>query len=355
MQESTLKKPHIMLVGGIVALIAVFIFSSTYLIKQGWLLLMQRRHAISVKTIVASPQTTSMTRTFLERVAAIRQFGIADMGLKDTANYRELITLSQDWLVTVVSACKPLSFERYTWGFPFFGASPYLGFFDESDARAEAKRLKGEGWEVWVRQVDAFSTLGILNDPLFSFMENYSEYRLANLILHEQTHATLWARGNFDFNEQLATFLGDQLSLAYILKNHGKDSAEYKEIDKEAQDTQTFYADIGRLRNELQTIYQGNETQADKELSKTQKIKAFQDELRQHYAEHYQTETYRSLADLAINNAFVDMYQNYTGQLPVFQAVFEKCPGLPEFIQLMHQAVQAKDPFAWMQTRLSGQ
>jgi hypothetical protein len=51
--------------------------------------------------------------------------------------------------------------------------------------------------------VESFSTLGFTRDPLYSFMKGYSAFQLASLILHEQTHATLFVKGQTQFSEAM--------------------------------------------------------------------------------------------------------------------------------------------------------
>ncbi len=41
-------------------------------------------------------------------------------------------------------------------------------------------------------------------------MLNRSEGDLANLIIHEMSHATIFVKDSVDFNENLATFIGDR-------------------------------------------------------------------------------------------------------------------------------------------------
>ena len=336
-----------------VILSTAFLFSSCYLTKQAVALLKQRSNAQSLENLRKSTQITNEIATLISRVDKIRQFGVQQIGLKDSENYRSLVELPQDYLVTVVSACKPLSFERYSWWFPFFGSSPYLGFFDEHDALEEAKRLKDQGWEIWVRHVDAFSTLGILKDPLFSFMSKYSEYRLANLIFHEQTHATVWSAGNFDFNEQLATFMGDMSALDYIGQEYGLNSPEYQAVGNEDLDQKKFYADLGTLRERLNIIYTSALSAAEKQTAKTECIRQWQADFAANYANYYHTADYRGVATMNLNNAFLDLYQTYTGRAGLFQRTLAQSGGTSQFIALMRQAATSSNPFEWMEKRLA--
>ena len=124
---------------------------------------------------------------------------------------------------------------------PFHGQAPYKGFYERPDALAEAARLKKEGYDVIVRKVDAFSTLGFTKDPVYSFMKKYSPYELASTIIHEQTHATLWVKGQTDFNEELADFVGETGALEWIAARFGAPSEEYRSAVDEKADSETVY------------------------------------------------------------------------------------------------------------------
>jgi len=74
----------------------------------------------------------------------------------------------------------------------------------------EKQRLDRESYDTYVQGAHAYSTLGWLRDPIFSSMLKWNEGTLANLILHEMSHGTLYFRDKTDFNEQMATFIGNR-------------------------------------------------------------------------------------------------------------------------------------------------
>jgi predicted aminopeptidase len=45
---------------------------------------------------------------------------------------------------------------------------------------------------------------------------------LANLIIHEMVHATIFVKDSIDFNENLATFIGDRGAEQFLIATHGK-------------------------------------------------------------------------------------------------------------------------------------
>jgi hypothetical protein len=114
----------------------------------------------------------------------------------------------------LVSACGR-SPSTYLWEVSG-GGSLRTGFFNAEEAEMEAARLKKKGLDVIVRPVDAFSTLGWFADPLFSFMSKYDDGELAETIIHELAHATVFVKRAEQFNEEFATFVGRQGALEYL-------------------------------------------------------------------------------------------------------------------------------------------
>lgn len=81
----------------------------------------------------------------------------------------------------------------------------YRGYFDEARARDYASRLRGEGYDVYLAPVAAYSTLGHFEDPILSTMLRYDEIDLAALIFHELAHQEAYVPGDSAFNESFAT------------------------------------------------------------------------------------------------------------------------------------------------------
>ncbi|MDR3341903.1 MAG: aminopeptidase, partial [Treponema sp.] len=198
------------------------VFSGCYTLKQGVTMLGYLNRAVPLESLLtASPEepvdasgeegssdAALDKRRFVEQVLDIRRFAITALGLRESANYTRYVALDRDYLAAVVSAAAQDSFSRYEWWFPVVGKVPYKGFFDPKDARKEAEKLKKKDLDVWIRGVDAFSTLGWFSDPLYSYMRHYPVHQLADLIIHEQLHATVYLKGQSQFDEELAEFVG---------------------------------------------------------------------------------------------------------------------------------------------------
>lgn len=295
-----------------------------YLLKQGRYLLSYSTGAVKIEHVIEDPQTDAGLRNFLTMVQDIRIFAVKDIGLTENANFTRYKVIDRTYLADVVQACDAVSFTPYLWKYPILGPLPYKGFYERADAEAEAQRLKDLGYDVIVRKVDTFSTLGFLKDPVYSFFSKYSPYDIAELIIHEQSHATLFLKGQSDFNEEFATFVGEEGALRWLVQRFGKDSTEYAAFCDEKADAADFLSHIGELKGELSVLYSSGLPKEEMLCKKTEVIGAFKERYARDYAPGYRTEEYRTFTDLPINNAYLSLYDLYSGDVPLLQSFFEE-------------------------------
>ena len=213
---------------------------------------------------LADAQTPEQLKQRLLLSQRIRSFAVDELKLPDNASYRRYADLKRAAVVWNVVAAPALSLTLKTWCFPVAGCVGYRGYFDEVDARAEARQLDAQALETSVYGVPAYSTLGLMNwaggDPLLNTFIRYPEGELARLIFHELAHQVVYAQGDTTFNESFATAverLGGQRWLAAesALGNNAAQS-DYTAFD---QRRRQFRALTLATRRELAAIYQGNQ------------------------------------------------------------------------------------------------
>lgn len=156
----------------------------------------------------------------------------------------------------VVQACEAFELKPKLWPYPIVGSLPYKGFFEKQKALDEAKKLKDEGLDVSVRNPGGWSTLGWFTDPILSNMLQRSEGDLASLIIHEMVHSTIFIKGDADFNENLASFIGDTASYYFLANKYGLQSKEYTQYLHEDQDYRKYSKHILRGTQSLDSLYQ---------------------------------------------------------------------------------------------------
>jgi predicted aminopeptidase len=253
----------------------------------------------------------------------------------------------------VVSASAKDSFARHEWWFPIVGSVPYKGFFNPADARKERAKLEKKGLDVYVRGVDAFSTLGWFSDPLYSYMKDYPAHRLADLIIHESLHATVYLKSHAQFNEELAEFVGSEGARLYIEKTFGPDSDEYRAITASDGDSAAFLGVIRELIAELEPLYESGVPREEKLQKKEAIIQAAKDRFAENYDTLFQNDNYRGFSDLPINNAYLELYRLYYEEDRYFQDLYANSGAdLPKFIAAVKTLKPKGDPKAQLEKAL---
>jgi predicted aminopeptidase len=309
------------------------LFSGCYVLRQGTIMLGYLSGAVPLEDIAEQETSSEEDRLFAERVRDIRRFASDELGLAANSNYTKYVALDRDYLAAVVSASAKDSFTRHEWWFPVTGSLPYKGFFNEEEAREEALSLKEKDLDVWVRRVDAFSTLGWFSDPLYSYMKKYPVSRLANLIIHEQLHATVYIKGNAQFNEELAEFVGTEGSRLYMAKTFGPDSPEYAHMMNQEADSAAYAGFISGLIAELEVLYAGAETREEKLRKKEEIIAAAKKRFEENYEGLFRGENYRAFTRLPVNNAYLELFRLYHAKDNYLEEIYRRSGGgLKKFI-----------------------
>jgi predicted aminopeptidase len=332
---------------------AAAFFSGCYTLKQGSTMLGYLGRAVPLETLEApdsgadsgTEEEAERNRTFAKQVRDIRAFAIGELGLKETKNYTRYVQINRDYLAAVVSAAAKDSFTRHEWWFPVVGKAPYKGFFDPADARKEGEKLVKKDLDVWIRGVDAFSTLGWFADPLYSYMRDYPVHRIAELLIHELLHATVYLKDQSQFNEELAEFVGQEGARLYIINRFGEESGEYQVMADSAADNAAFLAFIRDLIAELDTLYRGDAVREEKLKQKEEIIHAAQERFETEYEERFLRDNYRGFSKMKINNAFLELYRLYYGESDFYEKLYEKSgQNLRAFIAAAKTLKSGPDP-----------
>jgi len=319
--------------------------------------------AVPLETLLEAKNTDEeheKNLLFAERVQDIRNFAIEELGLNMSKNYTTYVHIDRDYLALIVSASAPDSFTRYKWKFPVVGAMPYKGFFDIEGSEKERKKLEKKGLDVLVRSTEAFSTLGWFKDPLYSYMRDYSAARLADLIIHELMHATVFVKNNVQFNEEIAELTGREGARLYIKSRFGMDSDEYKEMTDAEADSFAYVSFILELAAELGALYSGSLSREEKLSEKEQIINSAKLRFETEYNERFLSDNYKNAMNRPINNAYLDMFRLYYGSDDFINTLFENSGGdLITFISAAKSISDKKykgikDPKARLSTVLNG-
>ncbi|MDH5476500.1 MAG: aminopeptidase [Cyclobacteriaceae bacterium] len=188
-------------------------------------------------------------------VQEVKTYAFDELGINTTENYTSIYNQEGKPLMWVVTACKPFKMEAKMWNFPLIGSFPYKGFFDPEMAKNELKERKKEGYDVGVRNPGGWSTLGWFNDPILSEMLNRNEGQLAELIIHELSHSTIFVKDSVVFNENLASFIGHEGAVLFLKNKYGESSEMLSEYLNEEKDYALFVSHFINGARLLDTLY----------------------------------------------------------------------------------------------------
>ena len=188
-----------------------------YLSKLGWHQSSITFHSVPIQEILEDEKMDHEAKEKIRFVQEVKRYGEEKLGLTRTKSYSKYFEV-KDSVLHVITASEKDCLQLYHWDFPITGKVTYKSFFTREGVLREKKFLEEKGYDTFVQQAGAYSTLGWLKDPIFSSMLRWDEATLANLILHEMTHATVYFKGQTDFNEQMATFVGNHGAIDFLVR-----------------------------------------------------------------------------------------------------------------------------------------
>lgn len=224
---------------------------SLYLFRQAKGQLHILTHTESIEDYKKNHILTTKENSNIQWIQQIKQYAEDSLGFTKTQNYQRLYFQNQQPILWAVTASCADSLSPYLWEFPVIGSVSYKGFFDFALAEQEAATLEKLNYDVEIRPVSAWSTLGWTKDPILSNMLSLSKGALCNLIFHELFHSTYYAKGEVDYNENLATFIGHQATLLFLKP----DSIALTEYLHRKHDQEIFHDYILNAAHELRTFY----------------------------------------------------------------------------------------------------
>ena len=205
-----------------------------------------------LEAALLDPHLAPAQRQALALLPPLRDFAVS-LGLTVTGQYTSYVAWPGDRIVTAVVATRHGSVEPHLFRFPWIGALPYKGFFAEACARAEAQSLHRDGFDTCLSAVPAYSTLGWIRDPVTEPMLRYGDGVLVEIVLHEWVHATIFARGQAEFNEGLATFVGQEGAVRFFARHVGADRAARERT--RIRDDRVVAAHWVALRERIAALY----------------------------------------------------------------------------------------------------
>ncbi len=316
-----------------------------YLMKSGYGQMKLMASRVSIEDTLRDPGLSEEKKKKLLLSQEAREFAESVLHLKSTKNYTSYVELNRPYVTYVVSAAPKWELKHYLWAYPFMGKMPYKGYFSEEEAHAEEQGLQREDLDTYMRGVSAYSTLGWFNDPLLSSMLRYEDYDLVNTIIHETVHTTLYIKHAADFNERLATFLGNKGAELFYLKKEGAESPTLHKIKLENEDHQLFSQFISKELTALEIWYNTLPQSERNEDRRRARIRDIQTTFTTEIAPRLKTDSYKKFSEVPLNNARLLVYKTYMQDLSDFERLYEKVGrDYQAFIEKCRSLEKAKDP-----------
>jgi len=256
--QSVIKNKLKITLSLIIGLVIFFLFSHCALLgygigqAKGQLKIIWGSQPISI--VLADNLIADEKREKLMSVQNMLDFAYKE-GLTDNGNYHAFYDQKDQPILWNVSASLPFEFTPAEWSFPFLGSFSYKGFFDLAKAEEEANLWKLKNYDIRIRPVSAWSTLGWFKDPILSGMLNRSEGELADLIFHELTHGTVFIKNQLQLNENLASFLGEKIAIKYLIEKFGENSTELNQYLVDQQSDMQFRSHMLAGKDTLNQLY----------------------------------------------------------------------------------------------------
>ncbi len=328
------------------ALLAAFLThgcSATYVVHQAWHQAGLLWYARPIEVVLADPATPDPVKEGLRKVVDVKVWGETSLGLTPTKNYRKYAQVEGGAASWVVCACPPDSLEPYTWWFPAVGHVPYKGYFHKSQAEAARDHLQKKGYDTCLRAATAYSTLGWFSDPVLSNFVDLPEFDLADLVLHELAHSTVYLSSHADFNETWATLVGQQGALAWMSHAYGPESAELKRSQAELRDEERDQAFWRDLAARLRALY---DRKLPKEAALAEKQRIFKETPAAFAAIPWETDAYPAPDPSKLNNAVIAAQLAYVDELPLLKRLLDKLGSLQAFLDFGRKLDGKEDPWA---------
>ena len=249
----------------------------------------------------------------------------------------------------VVSASEPYALEPYTWLFPIVGRVPYKGYFRAQQAQREGEHLARRGYDVLVRPAGAYSSLGWFRDPLLPTLLDLQWGSYVNTLLHESAHATLYIRGETEFNESWASFVGDTSERLFLEAYQTELPGALAESIARERDREQYQQFLLDLADDLQNLYVGELPEPQIATEKSRIL----DEAMRHFQEvDWGNPRYAEIhPQRPLNNATVLAARRYGSGSEEFRAAFERCGRDLKTFVFASKALQKGKSSPWVQMK----
>ena len=316
------KKAYTIIIIAIVGLIFINLKSIIYGLQQGAGQAEVLWNAQEIDDLLIDPEFPDSTKEKFKYIAEVKAFSEEYLGLTQTENYSTFYDQKGKPILWVVTASPEFDIKAYEWSFPIAGSFPYKGSFDLEIAKEIQEEMILKGYDTDLDEVNAWSTLGWFKDPILSSMLQRGLGSLAELIIHESTHATLYVKDSAAFNENLASFVGKLGAERFLAFKYGDDSKELNDYIH-SRIRRNAYKDYLRKEidklNEFYATIDTNQVIEERRVLKTKRIEKIKEGLFEINFFSYSSRGREWLDKIEFNNAYFSGFSTYSSDLPKLQ------------------------------------
>ena len=326
-----------------------------YLSRLGWHQAFVTFRSVPIQEVYEDKGMGNEAKERIRFIQEVKRYGEERLGLTKTENYSKFFEVKGSVLY-VVTASEKDRLQLYHWSFPIIGRVTYKSFFTRDGAIKEKEWLDQKGLDTLIQRAGAYSTLGWLRDPIFSNMLKWNESTLANIILHEMAHATIYFKGQTDFNEQMATFIGNRGAIDFLTEKYGLGSKEVIEAIHAQEDDLIFSRWIDQACKRLSSFYEQPISRDEKLRGRESVFQSIKEEFREINGQ-FKTDYYRDFDKVNLNNAVLLAHHRYLHRIEKFEILYENLgrdlKKMVEFFKKIQGSKQEPFPFLerWMEER----
>lgn len=295
---------------------------------------------VDIEDVLANPDTPAPLAHRLGVVVQARAFA-REIGLKVDGQYTSYLPWPGDRVITTLVVSAPGSVSALPFDFPLLGSVPYKGYFDMSLAESAGAAFRDEGMDVCLAPVAAYSTLGFFDDPVTDPMLAGGDGSLVETIIHELVHSTIFLESRPDFNEGVASFIGQEASVRFYPAGSAARDLRRREV-RDGRELAGFLLDF---RKEVGHIYAQPGTRETVLHERREAEKRARRRLGLMSLATY--DSGKLARELPLNDACLALRNTYSEDLPRLQAVLDRVDrDLARFIARLRAARETRDPVA---------
>ncbi len=283
-----------------------------------------------IDKVLLDEKISPTIRERIEVAQRITRFAENEIGLPVEGTFSSYVDIERRFVVWNVFAAGEFSLSLETYCFPIAGCVSYKGYFDREDALEFARKMKNDGYEVYVGGVEAYSTLGWFSDPLINTFINRRDERLASLIFHELAHKVVYVADDTIFNESFATAVERYCVQTWLISEGRRDLyLDYMASQTRRNEVLTL---ITGAAESLRMLYDQSENDTSMRVTKADIIA----NLRRSYIELKHSWSggteFEYWMESEINNAKLGAIGTYQDWVPGFMVLLEQSGSFDKFI-----------------------